>query len=201
MLVAALVVPPPVPWAQRQHRWPQRPQWPLLPVLEQCSRALHFRTLKLAKPNTRQLNGAPHRANRAVLGPWGVRFAPAPVKYPFIVPDANQRTAAHWAAAGAGGGADASMGELTSARAPGGQSILQHLGRTNKKFQSNTQRCAAQALNSTMAQGTGGWPGRHWAAAPAAPGPPKVGPSSSGLGQTSPATRPRHAQGRHHLEW
>ena len=72
MLVAAHVVPLPVPWAQRQHRWPQRPQWPLLPVLEWRPGATQFQTLKLAKPNMRQLNAAPHGTNDARLGPSGV---------------------------------------------------------------------------------------------------------------------------------
>ena len=82
MLVAALVVPPPVPWAQRQHRWPQRPQWPLLPVLEWRPGATQFRTLKLAKPNMRQLNAActPWH-QRCTSGPiWGV-VAPPTTKY------------------------------------------------------------------------------------------------------------------------
>ena len=64
-------------------------------------------------------------------------------------------------------------------------------------------RCGdrTRALGATTAQGTGGWPRRHWAAEPAAPGPPKVGPSTSGLGLASPATRPAHNQGPHHLGW
>ena len=51
-------------------------EWPLLPVLEWRPGATQFRTLKLAKPNMRQLNAASHGTNDARLGPSGCCSTP-----------------------------------------------------------------------------------------------------------------------------
>ena len=118
-----------------------------------------------------------------------------------IVPDVRPLLAAHSAATGGWPGANVKMGGLYLASGLGCQTLARPLGHPAKRLWPNIHLAAAQALKSTTVQGSRSWPKRHQRPELAAPGLPKVGPGSNGLGQTNPATRPGRARGRHHLEW
>ena len=110
-----------------------------MPLWGQPPRALHFQTLKLAKPNTWQLNTAPHGTHKARPGPFGPFFAPFVTKYPVYCPRHTAHLAAHRSAIGGWPVPNVKVGGLNSAGALGGQSILHPLRGTAGRLWPNIQ--------------------------------------------------------------
>ena len=195
---------PPAPWPQWQRGGPRghsNPTFATFATLGVATTGTPFSNLKSGQ--TIHIAASccitPHQ--RGQIGPmWGV-FAPVGTKYPTYCSRCAHLAGSNQSGSWQGAHAKCEDGRTQFSQPTRWAIIFIALGAPGWVMVTKYPFSPHRGPESTMVRPTGGWPRQHWAVEPAAPGPPKVGPGSSGLGQTNQATRPGRARGRHHLEW
>ena len=95
------------------------------------------------------------------LARFGYFWPPPGPNILLIVPDILDRLEVHKKAADRGARSNVKLGSLFYASAPGGQSLVQHIGCPGKRFGPNIQNNPPRAPDPNTFQGAGGYPGRH----------------------------------------